>query len=45
MEGAEGWKGPVFRTRDLTGLYRTGEVEVRALDGVDDAAGFPNPGA
>ena len=35
MEGAEGWKGPVFRTRDLTRLYRTGEVEVRALDGVD----------
>ena len=35
MEVADGWKGPVFRTRDLTRLYRTGEVEVRALDGVD----------
>ena len=28
-------QGPVFRTRALTRLYRTGEVEVRALDGVD----------
>ena len=28
-------QAPVFRTRDLTRLYRTGEVEVRALDGVD----------
>ena len=25
----------VFRTSDLTKIYRTGEVEVRALDGVD----------
>ncbi len=25
----------VFRTRDLTKIYRTGEVEVRALNGVD----------
>lgn len=26
---------PVFQTRDLTKIYRTGDVEVRALNGVD----------
>jgi putative ABC transport system ATP-binding protein len=26
---------PIFRTKDLTKIYRTGDVEVRALSGVD----------
>ena len=28
-------RDPLFRTRDLTKVYSTGDVEVRALNGVD----------
>src|SRR6188768_2182733 len=33
--GAESGRDPLFRARELTKVYPSGETEIRALDGVD----------
>src|SRR5688572_4105033 len=35
VTGEDGERSPLFHARGLTKIYSTGEVEVRALDGVD----------